>query len=42
MMLDVLPVTGRGTIRRMVEGHARTLCPSTTYGGPPPLAGVEV
>ena len=34
-----LPETGRGTIRRMVEGHApetAATCPSTTFGGPPP------
>jgi len=44
---QILPGTGRGTIRRMVEGLARHgqngWCPSTPAygGGPPPRAGEE-
>ncbi|MBC2652530.1 tRNA (guanosine(37)-N1)-methyltransferase TrmD [Novosphingobium aerophilum] len=41
-----LPGTGRGTIRRMVEGQdvesdALSECPSTSYAGPPPRTGEE-
>ena len=45
----ILPGTGRGTMRSMVEGRAALLRkvtfriavarPSTTCGGPPPLKG---
>jgi hypothetical protein len=49
---QILPGTGRGTMRSMVEGAgvlARPLAgsalrtaPSTTFGGPPPRAGEEL
>ncbi len=51
--LRILPGTGRGTIRSMVEGHGRVFprsrrgvkrgCPSTTAcgGGPPPPVGED-
>ena len=48
---QILPDTGRGTIRRMVEGArllllsleglARPMAPSTAFGGPPPRAGED-
>ena len=42
----ILPGTGRGTIRRMVEGlipthSAAWTAPSTSYAGPPPRPGEE-
>jgi len=42
----ILPGTGRGTIRRMVEGAHHLRCaqppaPSTGYAGPPPRAGED-
>ena len=50
--LQILPGTGRGTIRRMVEGHVGTLlvtadrtfrrCPSTVFDGPPPRTGEDL
>ncbi len=47
--LHILPGTGRGTSRRLVEGalderSARPQSPSTTgcAGGPPPRAGEEL
>src|SRR3546814_6085801 len=46
-----LPGTGRGTIRRMVEGHRRIArriggahactCPSTSFAGPTPRTGED-
>ena len=54
MPREILPGTGRGTIRRMVEGHMRLIgavkvvsnraCPSTPAygGGPPPRAGEDL
>jgi tRNA (guanine37-N1)-methyltransferase len=51
MARKILPGTGRGTVRRMVEGHAQNspafpvtyshLCPSTSFAGPPPRAGED-
>jgi hypothetical protein len=48
----ILPGTGRGTMRSMVEGYRRVVLtarscdhgayPSTTYGGPPPRAEEEL
>lgn len=46
----ILPGTGRGTMRSMGEGQVRPIrppislsrsggCPSTTFGGSPPLKG---
>jgi hypothetical protein len=47
--VKILPDTGRGTMRSMVEGYRRVVMtargcdhlayPSTTFGGPPPRAG---
>jgi hypothetical protein len=48
--IQILPGTGRGTIRRMVEGGsdlsstafcAVLRCPSTGFAGPPPRSGEE-
>jgi len=49
---QILPGTGRGTIGRMVEGHARffrpltvlitAACPSTSFAGPPPPEGADL
>jgi ribonuclease R len=41
--LNLLPGTGRGTIRRMVEGSTDASDPTTTAfgGGPPPRSGEE-
>ena len=50
MVLQFLPGTGRGTIRRMVEGLSDLSAiaavpvlpfPSTGFAGPPPRAGEE-
>ncbi len=47
---QILPGTGRGTIRRMVEGNCDLSiiaagvvlrCPSTGFAGPPPRSGEE-
>ena len=48
---EILPGTGRGTIRRMVEGacptaqhtggSAETRAPSTVFDGPPPRSGED-
>jgi hypothetical protein len=47
-LAQILPGTGRGTMRSMVEGdlpkrHCLPHAPSTTSyaGGPPPLAGED-
>jgi hypothetical protein len=46
--LKILPGTGRGTMRSMVEGerHKRDLrlwhAPSTGFAGPPPRAGEDL
>ena len=43
----ILPGTGRGTMRSMVEGYAvlsaayGLLYPSTTFSGPPPPLGED-
>jgi len=47
----ILPGTGRGTIRRMVDGRVRVLrtttimnslrCSSTSFAGPPPPLGED-
>jgi hypothetical protein len=47
----ILPGTGRGTMRSMVEGQVRGLrttaimnsrgCPSTVFDGPPPRSGED-
>jgi hypothetical protein len=44
---QILPGTGRGTMRSMVEGGgnrrpAKPLAPSTACGGPPPRAGEDL
>lgn len=48
--IQILPGTGRGAIRRMVEGGSDLSsiasglvmrCPSTGFAGPPPRAGEE-
>jgi hypothetical protein len=48
--IQILPGTGRGTIRRMVEGSCDLPaiaadmvlhCPSTGFAGPPPRFGEE-
>jgi len=49
--IQILPGTGRGTIRRMVEGGSPLSiiaagvvlhCPSTGFAGPPPRSGEEL
>ena len=47
----ILPGTGRGTMRSMVEGQLRLIrtidfrecgaCPSTSFAGPPPPVGED-
>ena len=47
----ILPGTGRGTMRSMVEGQERLIrsldlidsgaCPSTSFAGPPPPVGED-
>jgi tRNA pseudouridine55 synthase len=46
---EILPGTGRGTMRRMVEGarhlrdrFAQPPAPSTACGGPPPRPGEDL
>jgi hypothetical protein len=45
MSFQVLPGTGRGTMRSMVEGSTRGVVfaddPSTAFGGPPPRSGED-
>jgi len=42
---QILPGTGRGTMRSMVEGQGTRsepfTCPSTAFGGPPPRSGED-